>query len=123
MIKQIDRLVTDLCGQSRQFKTKSPDAITVAIVGLNTADSYISFEGTRAYETGVPGHPHPAIEAPEAERRLLASAEPCYDEFLILPFRATNREPYEFSWASSRSTRDAYAALLVRLLRSYARRR
>jgi hypothetical protein len=122
MIKQIDRVISDLCGQSRQFKTKSPDALTVGLVGLNLADRYVSFEGARAYPTGEYG-PHPVQEAPEAERRLLSASEPCYGEFLILPFRAINEPPFEFEWARERETRDQYGAMLTRLLRSYRRAR
>ncbi|MGI8929418.1 MAG: hypothetical protein ACR2H0_08160 [Candidatus Limnocylindrales bacterium] len=44
MIKQIDRVISDLCGQARHFRTKSPDAIAVGVVGLNLADRYVSFE-------------------------------------------------------------------------------
>lgn len=121
MIKQIDRVISDLCGQSRQFKTKSPDALTVGIIGINVADRYISFEGDRRYATGEFG-PHPFMEAPEAERRLRGSAEPCYDEFLVLPFKASNEPPFEFRWRKPAAVRDEYAAMLTRLLRSYARR-
>jgi hypothetical protein len=121
MIKQIDRVISDLCGQSRHFKTKSPDALTVGIVGLNTADHYVSFEGARNYPTGLYG-PHPFLEAPEAERRLLASAEGCFDEFLILPFKAANEPPFLFAWRHERQTQDNYASVLARLLRSYGRR-
>jgi hypothetical protein len=121
MIKQIDRVTSDLCGQSREFKTKSPDAQTVGIVGINVADHYVSFEGARSYPTGPYG-PHPYLEASEAERRLLAAADPCYSEFLVLPFKATNEPPYRFDWARERDTRDRYAAMLSRLLREYARR-
>lgn len=120
MLKQIDRVISDLCGQSRHFKTKSPDALTVGIVGLNLADHYLSFEGTRRYPTGQYG-PHPYQEAPEAERRLLSAAEPCYTEFLVIPFRVTNEPPFDFTWARERETRDQYAAMLTRLLRAYAR--
>jgi len=120
MIKQIDRVVSDLCGQSRQFKTKSPDALTVGIVGINVADRYVSFEGSRRYPTGEFG-PHPYQEAPEAERRLRMSAEPCYGELLILTFKATNEPPFEFSWLQAQGTRDQYGSMLTRLLRSYAR--
>ncbi|HVL53733.1 MAG TPA: hypothetical protein VM344_05680 [Vitreimonas sp.] len=122
MIKQIDRVISDLCGQSREFKTKSPDALTIGLIGLNVADRYVSFEGARRYPTGDYG-PHPYQEAPEAERRLLASAEPCYQEFLILPFRASNDPPFQFDWARERETRDRYGAMLTRLLRSYERGR
>lgn len=122
MIKQIDRVISDLCGQARHFKTKSPDSISVGLVGLNLADMYVSYEGDRTYPTGRYG-PHPSTEAPEAERRLRASAEPCFGEFLILPFRATNAPPYPFEWASPRSTEDAYGAALRRIVRSYERSR
>lgn len=122
MIKQLDRVCSDLCGQSRHFKTKSPDAISVGIVGINLAAKYTSYEGARSYPTGQPGHPHPAAEAPEAERRLLAEVEHCYDELLILAFRATNTAPYAFQWVDRNATADSYASLLLRVLREYARR-
>lgn len=121
MIKQIDRVISDLCGQARHFRTKSPDAITVGIVGLNLANRYVSYEGTRSYRTGEYG-PHPAQEAPEAERRLRSSAEPCFNEFLVLPFIATNEEPYRFEWVNSGRVQDDYGAMLVRLINSYERR-
>ncbi len=122
MIKQIDRVISDLCGQARQFRTKSPDAITIGIVGINTADNYISYEGSRAYPTGQYG-PHPRQEALEAERRLRGVAEPCFDEFIVLPFAATNSSPYPFEWADLTSTQDRYSSMLLRISREYDRRR
>ena len=122
MIKQIDRVISDLCGQAREFKTKSKAAVPVGIVGLNMADHYVSYEGERTYPTGGKGGPHPILEADEANRRLLDRAEPCYEEFLVLPFRATNEPPYPFEWVRPQATRDAYASMLVRLLRLYERR-
>jgi hypothetical protein len=121
MIKQIDRVISDLCGQARHFRTKSPDPITVGIVGLNLANRYVSYEGTRSYPTGEYG-PHPAQEAPEAERRLRASAEPCFNEFLVLPFIATNEPPYRFTWVNKARVEDDYGAMLVRLINRYERR-
>lgn len=121
MIKQIDRVISDLCGQSGHFRTKSPDALSVGIVGINLARRYVSYEGDRHYPTGEFG-PHPFQEAPEAERRLISSAEPCFDEFLILPFIASNEAPYPFEWVRPRETRDEYASVLLRLLRAYGRR-
>ncbi|MBI2763763.1 MAG: hypothetical protein HYX54_08460 [Chloroflexi bacterium] len=121
MIKQIDRVTSDLCGQAGHFKKKSPDALAVGIVGLNMAEEYVSYEGEREYPTGKYG-PHPAQEAPEAERRLREVAEPCFSEFLILPFRATNTEPFAFEWYRPRHVQDDYAAMLIRLLRAYERR-
>lgn len=120
MIKQIDRVISDLCGQAGHFKRKSPGAITIGIVGLNLAASYTSYERDRAYPTGEFG-PHPAVEGPEAERRLRASAEPCFDEFLILPFRASNVTPYPFDWVKEKAVEDRYASMISRLLRRYER--
>lgn len=121
MIKQIDRVTSDLCGQAGHFKKKSPDALAVGIVGLNMAEEYVSYEGDREYPTGQYG-PHPAQEAPEAERRLRLDAEPCYREFLVLPFRATNRPPFVFEWVGPDRIRDSYASILLRLVRAYDRR-
>jgi hypothetical protein len=118
MIKQIDRVTSDLCGQARHFRTKSPHAITVGLVGINLADHYVSFEGSRRYPTGEFG-PHPSQEAPEAERRLWAEAEPCYDEFLVLPFVATNEPPFDFRWWDLNTTVDRYSSMLVRVLDRY----
>lgn len=120
-IKQIDRVISDLCGQSGHFRTKSPDALSVGIVAINISQRYVSYEGDRRYPTGEFG-PHPFQEAPEAERRLVSAAEPCFDEFLMLPFLATNEPPYPFEWARPPQTRDAYASVLLRLLRAYGRR-
>lgn len=118
MIKQIDRVISDLCGQSRHFRTKSPRAVTVGLVGINLADRYVSYEGSRKYSTGEYG-PHPIQEAPEAERRLWLDAEPCYDEFLVLPFVATNEPPFEFRWWNASQTMDQYSSMLVRVLDRY----
>jgi hypothetical protein len=123
MIKQIDRVISDLCRQAGHFKTKSPDAIAVGVVGLNLADRYTSYDGDRVYPTGGKGAPHPANEAPEAERRLRGSAEPCFGEFLVLPFKATNTPPYPFEWVKPGAVEDAYASVLARLLRAYERGR
>jgi len=120
MIKQIDRVISDLCRQSAEFRVKSPDAQTVALVGINVAPQYVSFEGDRSYLTGESG-PHPVQEADEAERRILTSAASCFDELLILRFRATNLPPYEFNWPHEPQTRDRYGAMLARIVRAYAR--
>jgi hypothetical protein len=120
MIKQIDRVNSDLCGQATHLRAKSPDAITVGIVGLNFADHYVSYERDRSYPTGEYG-PHPNQEASEAERRLIGIAQPCFNEFLIFRFRATNVAPYPFEWVAMTATQDEYAAALIRLLRAYER--
>jgi hypothetical protein len=117
MIKQIDRVIGDLRRQADEFHRKSASAVTVAIVGINFADRYVSHEGDRRYPTdGHSGSLHPSQEAHEAERRLLSAEEP-YTEFMQLGFRATNEPPYEFEWI--RGTQDRYAAALVRIARTY----
>lgn len=118
MIKQIDRVNSDLCGQATHFRTKNPHAVSVGIVGVNHARSYLSFEGEREFPTGEYG-PHPYQEAPEAIRRLMAKADGCFEEFLIIPFVATNAPPYPFGWVEQRKTEDAYGAMLIRLLSRY----
>ncbi len=122
MIKQIDRLTNDLCGQAHHFRQKSDDAIRIGIVGVNQAPRYVSFEGERAFATDGHRYPHPAQEASEAERRLLDSARPCFDEFIVLPFGATNEPPYPFAWLSERRVLDDYGAALLRVSRLYDRR-
>jgi len=117
MIKQIDRVIGDLCRQADEFHHKSASAITVGIVGINFAESYVSHEGSRRYPTdGRSGNLHPAQEAGEAERRLLR-AEDSYSEFIELGFRATNEPPFNFEWVGR--VQENYAARLVRLARAY----
>jgi hypothetical protein len=95
MIKQIDRVISDLCGQAHHFRSKSPHAVSLGIVGINFAPAYVSYEGARSFATGTYGPP-PFQEAPEATRRLMDRADGCFEEFLVLPFRATNSAPYPF---------------------------
>jgi hypothetical protein len=122
MIKQIDRVISDLCGQTGHFREKGRQAITVGIAGVNYASRYVSFEGERSYPTDGHRYPHPVQEAAEAERRLLDSAARCYEEFLVLPFVATNEEPFEFRWLDAARVMTNYSAMLVRVLREYDRR-
>ena len=122
MIKQIDRLTSDLCGQARHFREKNDQAIRIGIVAINQAARYVSFEGDRAFLTDGHRYLHPVQEAAEAERRLLEDARPCFDEFLVLPFVATNEPPFPFSWVNEPRTRSEYASALLRVSRLYDRR-
>jgi hypothetical protein len=120
MIKQIDRVINDLRNQSAQFKRGGGTPICVAIVGINHAERCVSYEGERAFPTtGKQGFLHPYQEAPEAERRLKAEAAPLYDEFLIVPFRATNAPPYPFEWVDYNGLRLDYGAGLTRVSSEY----
>ncbi len=92
MIKQIDRLVGDLCSQADQFHQKSVTALTVGIVGINFADQYVSHEGDCRYPTaGLSGNPHPIQEAKRSRTPNCLNAADVYDEFIELGFRANNQ--------------------------------
>lgn len=122
MIKQIDRVIGDLVRQVEQFKKTGGNPICVGFVGINHAEKYLSFEGTREFQTDGKKQKHPFQEAPEAERRLRELAKPAFDEFLVLGFKATNIPPYPFAWLDYDKTRMEYAALLTRVSREYDRR-
>jgi len=120
MIKQIDRVTSDLVGQVDHFKRGSGDEpICVGIVGINQSQHYTSFEGERAYKTDGKRYTHPQQEAAEAEKRLLELAKPAFDEFLIMPFRATNEAPFAFNWVNQNETLLDYSAILTRISRLY----
>jgi hypothetical protein len=120
MIKQIDRVMTDLQNQKREFERAGGNPIAVGIVGINQAIRYVSYEGEAAWPTtGTDGHKHPIQEAAEAERRLRARVAADFDEFLILRFRATNEAPYAFEGVDERQTEMDYGAVLTRILRKY----
>ena len=116
MIKQIDRVKNDLRHQVTEFKLGGGSPICIAVVGINQAESMTSYEGDRPWPTtGAGGFLHPFQEAPEAERRLRAVAQPEFDEFLVLRFKATNAQPYLFEWVNYKDTRLDYAAALSRV--------
>ena len=125
MIKQIDRVISDLRKQARQFESVTPGAISVGIVGVNHAEVYRSYEGERFYDkpgrTGVA----PAAEADDAVARLLDGthgAANAYDEFVILDFSAENKGAFPFEWTRRDATTNGYAAALQRVSRAYEQR-
>jgi hypothetical protein len=123
MIKQIDRVITDLRSQVTHFRKNCEKAICIGIVGVNHAARYVSYEGERTFPTtGKGGYAHPSQEASEAERRLRELAAPAFDEFLILRYRATNDPPFPFEWVDYDETRLNYAAILTRVSSKYQQR-
>lgn len=123
MIKQIDRVISDLRNQVTEFGKGGGKPICVGIVGVNHAEKYVGYEGERSYPTtGKGGFLHPAQEAGEAERRLQELAAPAFDEFLILRYKATNEAPYPFGWVNSDETARDYAAVLTRISSKYQQR-
>jgi hypothetical protein len=123
MIKQIDRVIGDLIRQIEEFRKHGGNPICLAIVGVNFAERYTSFEGERQWPTdGGHEHKHPIQEAAEAVSRLEQRAKSHFDEFLLLKFVATNVAPFPFSWVNENQTVMEYSALLTRVSREYDRR-
>jgi hypothetical protein len=122
MIKQIDRVGSDFRGQIEHFRRGGGNPICVGIVGINHAEQYTSYEGSRSYTTDGRKEKHPFQEADAARNRLQFATAPNFDFFLFLHFKATNVPPYPFGWADEARTGADYAALLIRLSREYDKR-
>src|SRR5713226_3777861 len=122
MIKQIDRVISDLTNQVTQFKRGGGNPICVGFIGINFAERYVSFEGRKRWPTDGKKYKHPIQEAAQAEGRLNEKARSAFDEFQILRFRATNAKPYPFEWVDLMNTEMEYSALLTRVSRDYERR-
>jgi len=118
MIAQIDRVTTDLNNQAQVFRGLNPHCISIGIAGVNHAPEYVGYEGDRAFIAKKA----PASEAHEIIRRLDRDVRSNYDEFLILAYGATNKDPFPFSWVNEKNMREEYASLLVRLADLYERR-
>ena len=54
--------------------------------------------------------------------RLLRDAAPAFDEFIFLPFTATNEEPFSFNWVNEKATQLNYGAALVRIGQAFEAR-
>lgn len=122
MIKQIDRVVSDLTKQVTHFQSKKGDPITVGIVGINWAEQYCSIEKDRLWPTDGKEYKHPIQEAADAERHLIERAAPAFDEFIILRFIASNQEPFGFQWKDAKASEMDYGAALARISNAYERR-
>jgi hypothetical protein len=124
MIKQIDRVVNDLEKQVKNWKTVSPDLVSIAIVGINWAPYTVGYEGDRAYKTDGTKNKHPYQEAPQAEQHIVQRviSQKIYDEVLILRYRATNDGTYAFAWDDDAKTKDEYRAALIRLSKEIEKR-
>jgi len=123
MIKQIDRVKSDLKNQVQSFRRRSGsrNPICVAIVGINFADVTTSYEGDRSYRTDGGKYNLPMQEAEQARLRL-AEVEDSYDEFVALKFRARNEPPYKFEWVDEKDTQQRYGAALMRISNEYQSR-
>jgi hypothetical protein len=122
MIKQIDRVCSDLRGQVTHFRRGGGNPVSVGVVGVNHATACTSYEGRRAFPTNGRANKHPSQEAAAAIDRLRQHAEAAFDHFLILPFTATNVRPFPFDWVNRVSTNADYGSLLVRISRDFDHR-
>jgi len=122
MIKQLDRVGTDMLNQAAEFRRHGGTPICIGIVGINHAGAYTSYEGDREWPTDGKKAPHPVQEAAQAERRLLPRIQAAFDEVIVLRYRATNIAPFPFSWLNAVETEKQYAASLVRISREYEKR-
>jgi hypothetical protein len=122
MIKQIDRVASDLRGQADHFRSRGGNPICVGVVGINHSPYCTSYEGERSFRTDGKKYKHPIDEAVAAEARLLQYAAPSFDEFIILRFQATNEDPYPFAWMNERATLMDYGAALARISQQYEAR-
>lgn len=120
-LKQIDRVLTDLTGCAVSLREKSLKTITVGFAAVNYSEQWTGIEGTRSFP--VERRPQRAIqESEETSRRLIEIARPAFDEFLLLRFRATNQEPYPFTWLNAVGMSADYGAALVRISHQYEER-
>ncbi len=123
MIKQLDRVGTDMINQSEEFKRSNTAAIRVGIVGVNFASVSRGLEGEREYiTTGKGGYAHPIQEGAQAEQRLVARVSSHFDELIVLRFVATNMPPLEFAWLDEKQLTKEYGAALVRISALYETR-
>lgn len=122
MIKQIDRVINDLKGQTEHFRSSGGNPICVGVVGINRAPYCTTYEGSRSFRTDGKKYKHPIDEAKDAEERLRQFAAPAFDEFLILRFEGINEPPYPFTWTSEEAALLDYGAALARISQRYQTR-
>ena len=122
MIKQIDRVGSDLRGQANHFRSHGGTPICVGVVGINHSPYCTTYEGERTFRTDGRRYKHPIDEAEEAEARLLQHAAPNFDEFIVLRFKATNEAPFPFAWVKEGATQMDYGAVLARISSQYEAR-
>lgn len=119
MVKQLDRVGSDMEKQVDAFKKQGGSPICVGIIGINRSSKYTSYEGGAVWPTDGRKYKHPIQEAADVEKRLVARLTPKFDELLLLRFEATNTPPYPFKWDNLKTTESHYGAALVRISREY----
>ncbi len=122
--RQARRVENDLRDQVKDFKHRTGlrPPITVAVVGINHAREFCSLLGDNSYPTSGSGaRRHPFQEAAQAHKIVL-SAQPLYDHFILVEYEATNFSPYPFAFVNLQRLRTEYAAVLARIAGEYEAR-
>lgn len=127
MSKQINDRIAGLQKQADYFVTgrdrrSRGSPLSIAIIGINYAEYTVGYEGERLWKTDGHKYPHPVQEAPAVEERIRLEVVPHYNETIILRYKATNEDPFPFSWLDASITERDYGASLVRLAAEYERR-
>ncbi len=120
--KQIQERISSLIEQAQAFRRKNSDCICVALVGINYAPHYVAYEGERTTETDGAKYPHPIQQAAKAEAKVRLELKDVFEEVVVLPFIATNKEPFEFDWVNLSAVANEYSAALIRISKEYERR-
>ncbi len=115
--KQIDRVISDLSNFALRMKRLNKNCIKVAIVGVNHEGNYVGYEGRRPFRDRLRAQ-EPEIVTAKLRDEVVRD----YEEFLILPFRATNQPPYPFRWLYAGRADLDYGAALTRIGELYQRR-
>jgi hypothetical protein len=120
MVRQVGRVASDIQDQVRHFRRKQDQPICVAIVGINHAERYVSFEGEKEWATTGKGkYLHPYQEAQSVETTLRLELDPLLDHLLIVRFKATNYPPFDFDWLDQAGTVHDCGAVIARIARDY----
>lgn len=114
--KQVDRVISDLSSFGRKMKALSENCINLAIVGVNYESDYVGYEGERPFRDRLRSREAEIVTAK------LGEVSKDYDEFLILPFKATNQPPFPFVWISPARVDLDYGAALTRVGERYEER-
>lgn len=122
MIKQLDRVGTDMLNQVAEFKRQGGRPICIGLIGINRAPIYRGLEARTEWVTDGRRYKHPIQEAEQAEVRLVDRVAKHFDEIVVLRFIATNMPPLDFSWVDETRTIKEYGAALVRISDEYEQR-
>ncbi len=127
MIKQVHDRIAGLQQQAEYFKRgkdRQPEGnpVTIAVIGVNHASYTVGYEGERTYRTDGKKERHPCDEGDETVRRLKREVAPHYDEVIIIPYEATNEDPFPFRFKDETALYHEWDLMLSRVSAEYNKR-